>query len=163
MAECGDSVATLQDDGYCKTRISLRSIRATATDLSWRLLVLQCPRCNVAAAGKPDTVVLLGVLEALADHGLQGRPSADVTVQRDFHPLRGARFSFRIELIERVLESLPDDAGRVARCKPHGEIILRNVRARHDHHGTLVGRTQERQVVARVVAVPEIAESFQDR
>src|SRR5258706_10298287 len=96
-----------------------------STRLSWRLM-FQCPRRNVAAAGKPDSVVLLGVLEALADHGLQGRPAADVTVQRDFHPLRGARFPFQIELIERVLESLPDDSGRIARCEPHGEIILRN-------------------------------------
>src|SRR5215813_11914684 len=81
--------------------------------LSWTLLVFQSPRRNVAAAGKPDTVVLLGVFKALADHGLQGRPSTDVAMQRDFHPLRGARFPFGIELIERVLESLPDDTGRV--------------------------------------------------
>src|SRR5437762_4621431 len=72
-------------------------------------LVFQCPGRNIAAADKPDSVVPLGVLEALADHWLQGRPSADVTVQRDFHPLRGACFPFRIELIERVLESFPDN------------------------------------------------------
>src|SRR5438093_1282996 len=100
-----------------RTQIEQTCARCPSKDLSWRLLVFQCPCCNVAAASKPDTVVLLGVLEALADHRLQGRPSANVTVQRDFHPLRGARFPFRIELIERVLESFPDDAGGVARCK----------------------------------------------
>src|SRR5262249_5304375 len=131
--------------------------------LSWTLLVFQSPRRNVAAAGKPDTVVLLGVLEALADHRLQGRPPADVTVQRDLHPLGCARLPFRVELIEGVLEAVPDDARGVARCKPHGEIILRYVGARQDHHRTFAGCPQERQIVAGVVAIPQVAEALQDR
>ena len=62
-----------------------------------------------------------------------------------------APLRLRIEGVERVVETLPQDAGRVFRREPHGEIVLRDVGARHDHHRAAVGIADEGQIVARVI------------
>ena len=36
-------------------------------------------------------------------------------------------------------------------------VIVKNVRARRDHHRTVLGRLQERQVIACIIAIPQIA------
>ena len=82
-------------------------------------------------------------------------------VQGQLAPFRHAREPFRVELVECRLPALPHVVGRVACGRPHPQIVMRQVDPRQDDDRTVFCLFEERQIVAHVVAAPEVPFAFQ--
>ena len=59
---------------------------------------------DLDAAGKPDLVVALNIIDEALERGEPARPPGKAAVQADIHHLRLARLPFRIEHVERILQ-----------------------------------------------------------
>src|SRR3954454_13727066 len=156
----GEKVAILSFTGCATAAIGTQASSAATTIFRISLTSLgfmfHRPFRDVAAAREPDAFVLLRVLQHLSRDRDQRRPRTHVRVPRELAPLGTAGLALRVELVEGRLPVLPHELRRRARRRPHPEVVVRQVDARQDDHRAVLRLLQERDVVAHVIAAPEI-------
>src|SRR5665213_2766100 len=131
--------------------------RGPSTSSRQRLRVVQGPFRDVALAGVEDALMLLGIVQALPDGRNERRAACHMRMQGEVDPFLTAALAFAIEFVERILEAFPEDARRVSREEPHGDVVGRHVGARQHDEGSVLGVLDEGDIVAGVVADPDVA------
>src|SRR5262249_53554858 len=87
VLDCGrDRRHAFEIDPLARPAVMFRTPGSLSFDRN--ALVLESPCGDVASAGKPHTVVPLGVFHALLDDRLQGRSAGNVTMECNLHPFR---------------------------------------------------------------------------
>ncbi len=119
--------------------------------------LLQSPFGEIALAGEPDIAVLFCVSDAAADRGDQRWPASHVCVQHNLDPFRMAAKTFGIKFVERVLELLPDNRGRILPAIQMLKSFVGVLTRGSSTIGRFIGGFHVGKVVVRFIAVPEIA------